>query len=805
MMGLIQDLRYAFRALRKSPGFAVASILTLAIGIGANTAIFSLAQALILRPIAIPEPGRVVQLGVQIFSYQIFRNAPQRTSAYAGVAILHPNRLGVARENGAVVNAQALFVSPEYFSVLQVPAIAGRVLQANDARDPGTSPVVVLAHAAAVQHFGSAETAIGKTLVAGGRPVEVIGVTPREFRGTKVAMTPDLFVPVTMLDALRPGAFPVLSDSGAHRFDVIARLQPGVSLEQAAVRLQEIMGPAWGAVQPPEYILDRTGPEPINEEALPDRASVLSALNVLAAMVGITLLVACANVTSLLLSRMERRRTEFGVRLALGSSRVRLARQLAAETFILAAFGGILAMVFAVWSIDGLNALKLTTFLPAGGIELDRNALVACAALSIMTAALCVAMPWINVLRSDPLRLLKTSAGGTTGRDRRAVRSSLVVAQIAAALVLVAGSGLLARSLRNQLAVDLGFDPVNVLLISPNLTSRTTTDAEIVQEQLIDRVRMLPDVASVSIAVSVPLSASGSLGLIQRPGEKPVRTNLNYVSPDYFETLGIPLSRGRVFTTASSPEDVVVSESLARLIAGDDEPLGHRFMTNQGPQHIVGVVRDIKARDLNTNEVFFLYRRYGIRGGPYRGDLARLPAGGTIHIRARRDPSALIPTVSALLRGIDATVPLGEARLFRDHVDRWMAQSRSLAAVVGLFSVLALLLSAVGLYGLISQTVAAQMREIGIRMTLGAAPADVQRRVLARCAQLVGIGLTAGVVLVVIAAEPVMGSVVFGLSPTDTLTLAGAVVTLLAVSCLAGYIPARRASRVDPATVLRTE
>jgi putative ABC transport system permease protein len=326
-----------------------------------------------------------------------------------------------------------------------------------------------------------------------------------------------------------------------------------------------------------------------------------------------------------------------------------------------------------------------------------------------------------------------------------------------------------------------------------------------VQEQLIDRVSRLPDVASVSLAVSVPLSASGSIGLVQRPGEKPIRTNLNYVSPDYFETLGIPLRRGRVFATASSPEDVVVSESLARLVAGGDEPIGRRFMTNQGAQHIIGIIRDIKARDLNTNEVFFLYRRYGIRGGPYRGDLARLPAGGTIHIRARHDPSALVPTVSAILRSIDATVPLGEARLFRDHVDRWMARSRSLAGAVGVFSVLALLLSAIGLYGLISQTVAAQMREIGIRMTLGAAPSDVRRRVLARSAQLVGLGLTVGIVLVVSAAEPVMGSLVFGLNPTDTSTIAGAAATLLAVSCLASYMPARRASRVDPATVLRME
>jgi putative ABC transport system permease protein len=804
-MGLIHDVRLALRTLKRAPAFAIASILTLAIGIGANTAIFSLTQALILRPIAIPEPDRVVQLGVQIFSYQIFRNAPQRTSAYAGVAILHPSRLGVARENGTAVDAQALFVSPEYFSVLQVPAVAGRVLQPHDVRDPGTAPVVVLAHAAAVQYFGSAETAVGKTLMAGGRPVEIIGVTPREFRGTKVAITPDLFVPVTMLDALRPGAFPVLSDSGAHRFDVIARLQPGISLEQAAARLEEIVRPAWGAAEPPEYIRDRTSPELINEEALPDRTSVVSALNVLGAMVGITLLVACANVTSLLLSRMERRRTEFGVRLALGSSSVRLARQIAAETCVLAVFGGLVAVVLASWSIAALNALRLTTFLPAGGVELNRGALVACAALTIITAASCVAMPWINVLRSDPLRLLKTPAGRTTGRDRRAVRSTLVVAQIAAALVLVVGSGLLARSFRNQLAVDLGFDPANVLLIEPNLTSRSTADAEMVQEQLIDRVRRLPDVASVSLAVSVPLSASGSIGLVQRPGEKPIRTNLNYVSPDYFETLGIPLRRGRVFATASSPEDVVVSESLARLVAGGDEPIGRRFMTNQGAQHIIGIIRDIKARDLNTNEVFFLYRRYGIRGGPYRGDLARLPAGGTIHIRARHDPSALVPTVSAILRSIDATVPLGEARLFRDHVDRWMARSRSLAGAVGVFSVLALLLSAIGLYGLISQTVAAQMREIGIRMTLGAAPSDVRRRVLARSAQLVGLGLTVGIVLVVSAAEPVMGSLVFGLNPTDTSTIAGAAATLLAVSCLASYMPARRASRVDPATVLRME
>jgi putative ABC transport system permease protein len=802
---MIQDFRHALRSLRKAPAFALASILTLAIGIGANTAIYSLTQALIRNPIAIPEPNTAVHLGVQIFSYQNFRDAPQRTSAYAGVAIVHASRVGAARDNATAVDAQALFVSPSYFDVLQVAPAAGRVLQEHDARDPGTSPVVVLTHRAAVQHFGAPESAVGQTITVGGRSVSVVGVTPRDFRGTNLAIVPDLFVPVTMLDALRPGTFAVLPEKDAHRFDVIARLQPGVSLQQAAARTDELTRPAWGVPEPPSYILDRTGPVPITEEALPDRVSVLNALNLLTVMVGITLLAACANVTSLLLSRMERRRTEFGVRLALGGSGVRLGRQLAAETLILAALGGTLAMLLTVWSIGALNSLRLDTFLPAGGVEIDRGALVACAALSFATAALCVAMPWLKALRSDPLVLLKTSSGGTTGRDRRRVRSALVIAQIAAALVLTAGAGLLARSLSNQLAVDLGFDPSQVLLVRPNLTSRSVEQAEIVQEQLIDRIRLLPSVRSASLAVSVPLSDRGMLGLIERPSQKPTRTNLNYVGPDYFDTLGIPITRGRAFTAASAPEDVVVSESLARFIAGDGDPLGRRFITNQGPQQVVGVVRDIKARDLKSGEVLFLYRRYGVRGGPYPGKGPRLPAGGVIHIRTSGDPTEVIPAVSAILREIDPTSPLGPAKPFREHVDFWMAQSRSLVAVTGVFSVLALLLSAVGLYGLISQSVAAQMREIGIRMTLGASGVAVRRRVLIRSAALAGMGVVIGVALVVAGGEKLVGSLVFGVSPIDPASIAGAVLTLLAVSCFASYLPAHRASRVDPATVLRTE
>jgi putative ABC transport system permease protein len=804
-MGLIQDVRDAVRALTKAPAFAIASILTLAIGIGANTAIYSLAQALIFTPVAIADPDRVVQLGVQIFSYRNFRDAPQHTSAYAGVAILHPSRVGVVRGDNPAIDAQALFVSPSYFSVLRVAPVAGRVLQEQDARAPGESPVVVLSHRAAVQYFGTAESAVGKAFTLGGRSVVVVGVTSKEFAGTDLAVAPDLFVPVTLLDALRPGTFAILPDRGAHRFDVIARLQPGVSLQQAAARIDEVTRPAWGSEQPRSYILDRTGPVPINEEALPDRQAVLNALNLLAAMVGIILLVACANVTSLFLSRMERRRTEFGVRLALGGSGIRLGRQLAVETLTLAGLGGLLAMLLAEWSIEALNALKLDTFLPAGGIDIDRTALVACAVLTLATAALCVAMPWLKALRSDPLVLLKASSGGTTGRDRRRVRAALVVGQIAAALVLTAGSGLLARSLSNQVAVDLGFDPSHVLLVRPNLTSRTTEEAEIVQQQLIERIRLLPDVRSVSLATSVPLSESGHLGLIERAGQEAVRTNLGYVSPDYFDALGIPLVAGRAFTPASGPEEVVVSESLAKLIAGESDPLGRRFTTNQGPQQIIGVVRDIKARDLKTSQVLFLYRRYGIRGGPYPGKLARLPAGGTIHIRSAGDPAELIQTVGALLRDIDPTAPLGTARLFRDHIDRWMAQSRSLVAVTGLFSVLALLLSAVGLYGLISQSVAAQLREIGIRMTLGAAPAVVRQRVLAQSAQLVGLGVVIGVFIVMSGAETLVGGLVFGVSPTDATAIAAASMTLLGVAMIASYIPARRAARVDPASVLRSE
>jgi predicted permease len=805
MDGLIHDFRYALRGLAKSPAFAIASIATLAIGIGANTAIYSLAQALIFRPVAIQEPDRVVQLGVQIFSYQDFRDAPQRTSAYAGVAISHPSRVGVARDDSGAIEAQALFVSPSYFSVLQVAPVAGRVLQEYDARAPGASAVVVLMHGAAVQHFGTPASAVGKTMTIGGRSVSVVGVTPREFRGTNLAIVPDLFVPVTMIDTLRPGSFAVLNDKDTRNFNVIGRLQPGISLQQAAARIGEVTRPAWGAVQPRYYILDRTGPVPINEEALPDRPAVLSALNLLTAMVGIILLVACANVTSLLLSRMERRRTEFGVRLALGGSGMRLGRQLAIETLTLTGFGGLFAMLLTVWSIKGLNALRLDTFLPAGGVEIDRTALVACAVLSLATAALCVAMPWLNAMRSNPLVLLKASSGGTTGRDRRRVRAALVIGQIAAALVLTAGSGLLVRSLSNQLAVDLGFDPSQVLLIRPNLSSHNTEQAEMVQEQLIDRIRLLPDVRSASLATSVPLSESGHLGLIERAGQEAIRTNLGYVGPDYFDTLGIPLVIGRVFTSASAAEEVVVSESLAKLIAGDADPLGRRFTTNQGAQQIIGVVRNIKARDLKTSDVLFLYRRYGIRGGPYPGSLARLPAGGTIHIRTSGDPAQLIPAVAAILREIDPTSPLGTARPFREHVDRWMAQSRSLVAVVGLFSVLALILSAVGLYGLISQSVAAQTREIGIRMTLGAQQTAVQRNVLWRSARLAGIGVVTGVVIIMSGAERLLGSLVFGVSPTDAMTVAVAAMTLLWTSLLASYIPARRAARVDPSRVLRTE
>jgi hypothetical protein len=260
-----------------------------------------------------------------------------------------------------------------------------------------------------------------------------------------------------------------------------------------------------------------------------------------------------------------------------------------------------------------------------------------------------------------------------------------------------------------------------------------------------------------------------------------------------------------VFTAASAPEDVVVSESLARFIAGDSDPLGRRFITNQGPQQIVGVARDIKARDLRASEVFFLYRRYGVRGGPYPGTGPRLPSGGTIHIRTAGDPVQVIPAVSAILRDIDPTSPLGSANPLRDHVDLWMAQSRSLVAVTGLFSVLALLLSAVGLYGLISQSVAAQMKEIGIRMTLGASGVAVRRRVLISSAVLAGVGVAMGVAVVVAGGEKLVGSLVFGVSPIDPASIAGAVLTLFAVSCFASYLPAHRASRVDPATVLRTE
>ncbi|HYY94051.1 MAG TPA: ABC transporter permease [Pyrinomonadaceae bacterium] len=825
MRTLVQDLRYGLRVLVKSKGFAAVAVVTLALGIGANTAIFSLIDKLLWRQLPVSEPGRLVLLSAEslnprflntIFSYPDYKDYRDRNSVLSGLVAFRDAEVTVGAGEGAErVNGE--LVSGNYFDVLGVRAERGRAIRPEDDAAPGQSMVVVLSHGLWQRRFGADPPVVGQTVTLGGASYTVVGVAPAGFNGLALERPTYFWVPLAAEQQLTGEQLFALDKRGAAWLRLVGRLKPGVSLEQARAGLDLLARQVRDANTPEgergrPFYERRMLLEPGGGGISILRKDLSKPLELLLATVGLILLVACANVANLLFARAAARRKEVAVRLALGAGRARLVRQLLTESVLLALAGGTAGLLFAEW-LTGLlltyNPYKIDLAQTSFAAGPDARVLAFTFAVSTLCGVVFGLIPALQSSRPDLLPALKgeVSALGRKGA-RLGPRGPLVVLQVALALVVLVGAGLLVRSLRNLFAIDPGFRAAGVLLVPVSLDSKNYDEprARAFLRELNERLRALPGVASVTTATVTPMGGgvyTRSLtveGYAPQPGEN-IGVDANEVGPGYHELMGIPLVEGRGFTerdAAGAPPVAVINEAMARQYFPGQNPLGRHLFLGKGsaPLEIVGVARDSKFHSLTEPPLAHLDTPILQDPYAYRSVV--------FHVRAKADAAALLADVRREVKALDPALPFADAGTLTDELGNSLAAARMAAQLSALFGAVALLLSAVGLYGAISYSVEQRTREIGIRMALGARPRDVLALVIAKGLLLTaagaGLGLAAALALTRLAS-----GLLYGVSATDPTTFAAVALLLSAVALAACYVPARRATKVDPMVALRYE
>lgn len=820
---LWQDLTHGVRRLWRAPGFTIVAVATLALGIGANTAIFGLVNALLLRPPAhVAEPERLVMLYTSDFSgpaygsssYADFLDFREATDVFEGITLFRPGIVGIGAGD-ALERTGAELVTADYFRVLGTPMRLGRSFL-DEEGEVGAEPVAVISYALWQRRFGGDPGIVGRAIDLNGRRVTVVGVAPERFAGRFPGFVVDVWVPFAQGPALGLASADALTSRGDRGVQVIARLRPGVTLEAAqermrvvARRLHAAYPDAWTDVNDQGRRITLLSE---SEARLPPQIKlpVLGILGLLGAVVGIVLLICCANLAGLLLARASGRRREIAIRASLGAGRRRLVRQLLTESAVLATVGAALGLLLATWATDLLLAaelpvpVRLEFDLSPDGRVLGFTALVAAAAT--LAFGLAPALRVSGVAPGETLR--SESMAATGGRRRLTLQNALVVAQVALSLVLVVGALLFVRTLQHTAGVDLGFRPDNLLLVSvePPPGSAPGADADALGLEMRERVAALPGVVAATWADRVPLDlASGRRWVVvegyePRTGEDMEFHNMR-VGPGYFETLGVPLLRGRGLEEADregAPGAVVVNEAFARRFWPDGDALGRRIgiSGSAGPVlEIVGVTTTGKYLSPVEEERPFIY--FPALQVPGRGPF-------TLHVRTAGDPTSL---ASAVRREIAATAPgwiVTAVRTMDDQLGVALLPQRLAAGALGLFGTLALGLAALGLYGVVAYAVAQRTREFGIRIALGAEGNAILRMVLRQGAGLVGTGVAIGMAGTLAVARLLEG-LLLGTSALDPLAFGGAAATLVGVALLASWVPARRAVRVDPVVALRGE
>jgi macrolide transport system ATP-binding/permease protein len=826
---MIQDLRYGVRMLAKNPGFTLAAVLCLALGIGANTAVFGVINAALLRPLpSAAEPDRLVAVarsdesGTPL-SYPSFVALREGNDVMTGMAAFTTAALSLGHGDRSEVALGAL-VSGNYFDVLGIKPRLGRAFLPEEDRTLGAHPVVVLSHRFWQSRFNSDAGLVGQTIILNGQRFTVVGVAPAGFDGTNMPAKVALWLPMMMYRQAMPSAPPNLLDNARFtRFDAIGRLKPGVTMAQAQAAVATI-----------QRQFEQANPSPAGQgtDANPGRAlklvrlrGIFGPLRALAALpskllagtVLAVLLIACANVANLLLARAAVRRKEIAVRLALGATRMRIVRQLLIESLLLAMVGAGAGLVLAYWFNQLLMAFR-PPFPPphtfALDLPLDGRALGFTLLLAVMTGVVFGLLPALQASKPNVVPALKNEGGVEGGRRWFNLRNGLVVAQVALSLVLLVGAGLFIRSLQRAHSFELGFKPDAVLAVSFDLGLQGYNEArgkEFLQ-RLNERLERLPGVQTVSLTDFLPLGFMGRStpvtpqGRDLPPEERPDAGNFA-VGLRYFATLGTPLLRGRDFTaqdTAGAPAVAIISEGLARRLWPDlkdvGEALGKRVHLG-GPDdplsEIVGIAKDTKNsqfRPLDGPAPPTLYRPFAQNYSP-RASLV---------VRTSGDPRALIPAVRREVVALDEHLPPHELQPLTENIALALWSARTGAAILSIFGMLGLALAAIGMYGVMSYAVARRTREIGVRMALGAQRRDVLRLVVGHGLALTLAGAGLGLA-VAVAVTRLLANQLYRVSATDPVTFAGVTLGLICVALVACYLPARRATKVDPLKALRHE
>jgi predicted permease len=829
----MRNLRLAFRALVRTPFVTTIAVLSLALGIGANAAIFSAFNQMLLAPLPVQHPAELVNFGSPgpkpgnqncgqagdcdvVFSYPMFRDLELAQTSFTGIAAHWLNDVNVAYGEHTS-NTRAVFVSGSYFPVLGIVPAAGRLLSPIDDHDIGSSPVAVLGYSYWSTQLGGDPNVLNTQIRVNGQPLTIVGIAPRGFDGTTLGAVPAVYVPITMREVLYP-LFKRFTARRSYWVYLFGRLKPGVPLAQAQAAingpyhsiLNDVEAPLQKDMSAPTMAKFRAKQIVVEEGSRGQsgvRAEAKPSLILLFATTGIVLLIACANIANLLLARAANRSSELAIRLSLGATRGQLLLQLLTESFVLAALGAVVSLLVAHWTIALITQLMPGEAAAALHLSIRASAIWFTGALAIGTGLLFGLFPALHSTRLDLDQVLRTGSGKLAGgRAASRFRTTLVTAQIALSMALLISAGLFVRSLNNVSRVDLGLraDSVVMFSVSPALNGYAPGRSSRLFSQLEDALRALPGVRDVSAGV-VALIAGNNWGnsvVVQGFAKGPDVDNgsrFNAIGPAYFRTLGIPMLAGREFTAsdvAGAPRVAVVNEAFAKKFNLGADAVGKFMGTGDSLNiEIVGLVRDSKYSQVKrpVPPVFFL---------PYKQDTTY--GSLTFYARASTDARAVLRAIPRVVKQVDATLPVEGLKTVPEQVRENVFLDRMLGTLAFGFAVLATLLAAVGLYGVLAYSVAQRTREIGVRMALGADSARIGRMVLRQVGLMTLVGAPIGIAGAIALGKGAQ-SILYGLEGTDPIAIAGAAGILAIVALGAGYLPARRASMVDPVQAIRYE
>ena len=831
-----QDIRYALRQLRRSLGFTITSVLILALGIGAVTAVFSLIDAALLKMLPVQNPEQLVEfknvkpdLSVDDFSYPTLKHLQNQTQVLAGVfAFRRLHHIDVEIDGGGGL-AEGQVISGNYFTVLGVRAIQGRTILPADESVAGQNPVAVISYDYWRTRFALDPGIIGKRVLLNNAPFTIVGVTEPEFYGVQTGEKVDISVPLTTIASMNPalaaagGPADALKAGFRNWLQVVGRLQVGISREIATSLLEPVFAqsmreaaaslvglPFDSPAVRQSYLNGRLLLEPGSQGLASLRQQFSKPLWIVMTVVGLLLLITCANVANLLLARANAREKEIAVRLALGAGKGRLMHQLLTESILLGLSGGVIGVGLAYSSSSSLLALVARGRSPISlSVHPNLTVLGFALAVSLLTALIFGTIPAWRAAEVNPSQgLAQNPRAYAGGRVHNRLGKSLVVLQVAISLVLVVGAGLLTRTLANLKGFYPGFNRENVLLFSVIPTIVGYKDVVPLYEQLLNRLRTIPGVRLVSLSVHEPLSTNASTTTVKVQGSASrqagdlASVDIEPVGPDYFRTMEIPLLRGRDFSWRDrdgATKVAIVNESMARHYFGYAGPIG-QFVSIPGYRgdpswiQIVGVVRDIKAHNLRESATLMLYQ-----------PMFQAPEGrATFEMRTAMDPVYVQTAALEAMKAVDSRLPVYSVKTLDNQLEATLVQERLVASLSELFGLLALLLTCVGLYGLMAYTVNRRTGEIGIRMALGAERNRIARMIVREASLLVACGFVVGLPGAVLASR-LIASQLFGLKQADPLTFSSACLVMVAVAITASYFPARRAASVDPMRALRSE